>query len=1490
MLEYMLCRPQDRVFFGTNLTCLVLDEAHLYTGSLAAEMTLLIRRLLDKCRVSPSQVLGLAASATVAADDADALRAFAASLLGKSTERIELIQGQDAPPSFASPSPPAAPPTASALLQAAGGVSEQTVETTEEGEELIESAEACERLLPALRCLVGPETVGAGLRQCKNRPALLLYYGLMRAPVVHDLDALLRAQKYQRISDLASSLWGDEADREAATCLLLNLAASARQSLATSPCIPHKLHLMVRPAEAVVMCLDANCTGDTARRHAGLGMLSTTPAPDCVSCGAMVLSIVVCGSCGESLLAGVEEMGRLRNILSRDDAHRTVQYFSLDLNAEGEARDIILAKRLSTGSTGKGLSVVRVVKCPHCGEATENCAPIRSNTGLPVSIAVETLLAELPPLPSSDARYLPARGRRLLAFSDSRAEAARLGPRLRLQHEQQLVRSVIVRVLEGATGPDPVILQMMRESIDEKKRRLGTPGTSPVVAAFLREELNRDEGRLAALTVGDSMTVWADRLSQDEAFFELLDPELGLKAQAESWGQADWERNQRTCRKKGLHYLGRELATIQTARTSTAETVGFAEILYPGLGELKIPASIAGLLPDADTLDSLTSAWQDLLAALCDTLRASRAVTFGSYEADAESGLTGGIGHWMFRSEFVGVMETQARQRFMSAVLQQAGLKQDEAAREAPRWLEAIFNELVSHAVVATSDDTRLEPKLGQFRWIETMKRQRRTGATDDAVRIIFPELAMRRPARLFRCSRTERVWTRSVLGCAPRTGSYGTLEEVEPATLDASPVVGRARREYRKAGVFRMGLWAEEHSAQLSPTEARRLQELFKKGIRNLLSATTTLELGIDIGGLNAVFLSNVPPSKANYQQRAGRVGRRADGSSIAVTYARTRPYDRDVFTNIGRFLEKPHRKPVVLIDRQRILVRHFQAWITGLFFEQLYSPQQNVGAMAAFGHMGRFCGVPLPAKWDVQGQRPPIPLPESPLNGEMDDPKWWDDETHELSLIPQFRAWIDWLLKHTLEDRAAMLFKNTPLQVQGNWKQLLDDLLERFNRIMGAWVEDYQQLLGAWKDADRSPAANSLRYRMKALYDTTVIETLADAKFLPRYGFPIGLQKLRVVTPDDRDRVREEDQFRLERPGLLALREYVPGSQLLVGGRLVTSAGLLKHWSGANLDNAFGLRGTYDRCSQEHFYYSLSRQLTECPICQEPVNGKGHEILFPRHGFTTAAWDPPRYSADTERVGAVEVTTLAFAISRGDRSDEFHIDNFAGIADFEARLREESELLVYNRGDKGMGFAICTRCGYAESEEEFGQGRVKLPRGFTTHAPLTARRAHSQCWGSDDAPVLRHQTLAAHESTDILLLDPGRLLPYDRRPSIATTLAVALQIAGARVLSLDSRELGCMTVPGSDGENGCGIIIHDNVPGGAGHVRELMEMGRPWLEETVRILRGSDEHNQRCRRACLECILTFDAQVHAEVGRLDRVLALESLTSLLGLAAARI
>src|SRR5260370_28498318 len=167
-----------------------------------------------------------------------------------------------------------------------------------------------------------------------------------------------------------------------------------------------------------------------------------------------------------------------------------------------------------------------------------------------------------------------------------------------------------------------------------------------------------------------------------------------------------------------------------------------------------------------------------------------------------------------------------------------------------------------------------------------------------------------------------------------------------------------------------------------------------------------------------------------------------------------------------------------------------------------------------------------------------------------------------------------------------------------------------------------------------------------------------------MPRYGCPIGTQRLRVIIADERhpDKYREEDQYRLERSGLVAMGEYVPGSQLLVGGKLVTSHGLLKHWTGANIDNYLGLRGQYTHCVNGHLYYKIASPLGLCPICNGQSGHSPYNFLLPMHRFSSAAWDPPKVSTEVERVGHTEEATTTFTRRSGGDFDQQN--NFGGEA----------------------------------------------------------------------------------------------------------------------------------------------------------------------------------------------------------------------------------
>ena len=1492
MLEYMLCRPQDAPFFGTNLRAIVLDEAHLYTGTLAAEMTLLLRRLLARCGRRAEEVLQIATSATIGGGG-QALVDFAAQLFSKPKSLVRLIEGQSDHVTFADMQPLAQPPTAQAICESAW-LDKPTLTQGDEGRmTFVSNEETCRELRVPLQLLVAPECVEAAMQKAIGKPAIMLHEALIHSPLIAQAEAILWHEKRLSLPDFSARLFGEtnEITRRAAM-RVLQLGASARNEVNTYPILPHRLHLLARTTAGLSVCLNSDCTCSIEYKLDGIGRVLEGVQERCSDCGSAALTLVRCNHCGEWALGAQSDGQRVRPFPERW--------------ADGEIPPrlrVYQHKSVSTVTTfcisregdvaAEGIRVWPTKQCANCGE-DDNWVPFTTPDPYLLSTLTESVLAELPRNPSASNDWLPAHGRRLLAFSDSRTEAARLGPRLTRSHELQIFRAMLAREL-AKSQVDISVVAYLEGELTSLRLKLDNSATPASVKDLMRSQIAQYTNELAQIQSGGTVEQWGEKLKLSPLVRELMGDEFCDRDTPEKWdkqAQTQWEGNAKEAALSLKARINRELARPARKQVSL-ETLGLAEIVYPQLETVVPPtAQLVPHISSPEALAKLESHWTNLLALLCDDLRTRGCVTLGTDLEDDEYQFGAYlVGNWCALEQenvytglqrFVPVREGHQRYQFMKRVLCNCDLEDKQVVRDI---LKIAYGELLGNA---GWNPTTQQPTGKPLLWLERDARElpRNVGGGGvEALRIRLPYVAARTPAQLYECATTSYLWTRQAAGCAPEAGC-SNLNPVTQQQADASPRYGRLRRELIDSPIFAQGLWAEEHSAQLNPKENRRLQDLFKTGARNILSSTTTLELGIDIGGLNAVLMGNMPPGKANYLQRAGRAGRRADGSSLVVTFARSRPFDREVFLDFGKYLAANLRRPTINLERERIGRRHFHAWLLNEFFRIIYPPFIHVGAMRAFGDMGQFCGMVYPDRWNG-AQKPTLSLFE-PDWMQPQEAEWWNVEPASPGLDQQFLAYLVWLRKSQTHHQAASeLFGDTAFYKQ-EWNVLVEETQQYFQDAVKEWKKDYGLLLQAWHDIpasqDQQRKANALRYQLQTMHDVTVIETLADKQFLPRYGFPIGVMQLKVIVPDEdkKGRVREEDQFRLSRPGLLALREYVPGTQLLAGGKLITSRGIMKHWTGAVTGDAFGLTGLYTTCQQGHSYYSISGSLLNCPICGEPAGDTPKDLLLPKHGFMSAASEPPRRGTDVERVGSAEQATVTF-YTKGEQHEPYQRD-VADITGLNAYYAEGGEILVYNEGDHHNGFAICTSCGYADSEREPKRG-TDLPAGFDIHTPLYEANRKRRCrLNGALPPSLRNRTLAARETTDVLLLDISAKYGFKDKAKdddLMLTLARALQAAGAKLLEIDEREIGVMTVATGEGGAYRGATLYDNVPGGAGHVLEMLNRSREWLETARELMYINEQHDQRCESACLDCLLNFSAQFDSS--RMKRREAVQLLDNLL-------
>ncbi|SPT60532.1 DEAD/DEAH box helicase [Actinomadura madurae] len=940
MLNVMLLRDRDSHFFDSTRAwldaspehrfTLVVDELHTYRGTAGTEVAYLLRNLKQRLGLTerPDQLRVLAASASI---DAERDQQYLEEFFGVDATNFEFVPGSLAMPD-------------TAAVGTAAHVSALIASEADEAGDIARQ----QGLTDTLRRAFLDENED-GTENAVARP----------------------------LSDLAGRVFPDAEPADAETAFTKVLSALAANPLDSDPKV--RAHYFFRNVPGVWACSDPDCS---AAPHTDeprpVGRLYSEPTTRC-QCGSRVLELLYCQNCGDVLLGGftpegqaqlnrvdtllladVPELAKLpdqvrlertannylvywpnpavgldaldRSDWSRDSNRVRYRFRRSELTpATGGIRNV----GTQGGHTGwtfhafvppparahRDPATISPfpTQCPSCGDDWEiqygrggarlphtdpltQRSPIRGmRTGF--EKINQVLTTEL-------ATDLTADDRKLIMFTDSRQDAAKLSSGLGLRHYQDLLRLLLHRQL-AALGDALADVALAKAHFIDRER------SAESWAAVDRLE-KRD-----AVTFARLRNIWDERpgtTSDDEpGLITRLDQGPSIAA---SSGAIAGQLLSMGLNPGGPH------ASLQLTSNERKWTSLYDWDATP-------PVPRANLSAEQETLraDINHSLLEEVLEGL-----------FSGAGRDFESL---GLG-WLTLADDSDPIDispasdlayARASLRVLADLRRFDGLRSPRP--EPPRQLRNFWRNIERDS----------GPSEAELRGIFLAR-------CGTAVRdyLIDPDLVVLRRAG-------ELGWECRICGRLHLTRGCGYCTHCG-RTLPADGVAITPESDYygwkavRNAGRFRLN--CQELTGQTDRIDAQTRQARFQGVFLNtgqhaevpsadgidLLSVTTTMEAGVDIGALSAVVLGNMPPTRFNYQQRIGRAGRRGNPVAIALTVCRGRSHDEYYFDQPDRITNDPTPKPYLAVDRREIFGRSLRAEVLRLAVPDIEKATRDGGA----------------------------------------------------------------------------------------------------------------------------------------------------------------------------------------------------------------------------------------------------------------------------------------------------------------------------------------------------------------------------------------------------------------------------------------------------------------------------------------------------------------------------------------------------------------
>lgn len=1396
MLEYMIVRRVDRPLIENSrgkLRWIILDEAHSYVGSSAAEIALLIRRVLLTFGVRAEDVRFVATSATIGEgrDVTDELRRFLRDLSGAEESRVHVVLGERE--KVLLPEPAKTP-----ILTPADLATRDRVAASPAVQAFVRAAEQAPVSLDRASALLAP----TGL------------------PLHQAIDGITDASDKQR-----------------------------------GPLLPLRIHGFLRAIPGLWSCLNPDCT-DSPDGWA-FGAVHTERVDQC-DCGSPVLEVKLCRECGEPYLEGEELNGQLRAVTTPPTAdefavlaeremadEESDEAAGADLSAaeaDYAARTVLLATRRlpegrrpahvevtsgrwldAAGETSRELDWHYPEACGACGAEAGAAGPLLRpfRFGAPFLIGnVAPVLLEGVPARTAlvgSAYRPPADGRQLLSFTDSRQGTARFAANLQTNAERGFVRSFLYHATQGSVAA--------AAGSDSQAEALRTEIAALEAAnvAALADLLATKKAALAELSLPSLRGLsWPD-----------LRQGLAATPEVSHWMERIW--SERDDRYKSPHAFAeflmlRELAR-RPRRANTLETMGLVRLRFDVIDRASaVPEPLHARGFDAD-------AWRALLYNVIDMVVRSNFAIRAIWD-DA---------HWLHARTPLGILlapgepKGGGREKSWPMLGNKTGLGSN---------LIIVLEKALGLDRSQVQDRAQINALL-EAMWLALSPLFQSPMHSDRALDLSKAHIAP--VADAWQCPVTRRMLPNLALGLTPyghREGLRTANESPQPVHFPRLPVsfprgdeiegVRRWLQEDAAISSLRdAGIWGNlhdrialrspyirsaEHSAQQPPDRLRRFEAEFKRGEINILNCSTTMEMGVDIGSVSAVMMTNVPPALANYRQRVGRAGRRGQGFAASLTYTRDTPLDREAYRDPEAYLARATRAPRVKLDSRRIVQRHVNALLLARWFA-------TAGGEALKTKVGDFFGLPA----DLEA----APIAEAPadLCG-----AWLTAPSTIDALAEDMKALV----------RGTILAGDT---------QLFLGAQQALATARAAIREEWEIIRAQATDAPKE-GRDSLRIQMRRLVDDNLLKELGYRGVLPGHGFPTGVvpfinaDKLnRGESPrDDADDSSQRRRSFPTRTLDIAIRDYAPGAEVVIDGLVYQSAGVTLNWLRPADDvEAKELQSikTYWMCPSCGAADVGHAPPIACPACKTELPSEGQRRFLAPAGFTADMAEKPH--ADTDRVLYVEPEAEQI-VARGSL--------WSSMADpAQGRMRASHDGLVFysSRGPAPkIGYSVCLECGRAAAVSQGPEHPLK------DHAPLrfTKRGADGRCPGNDKPFKITLPLALGHETiTDVVELQPVGL----ETAGTAWAAVSAFREALARALGIETSELGMAVRPAATplGQRTFSLFLYDRASGGAGFAPQAVPLFEALLRDAAKIL---DCNQPGCVRGCSACVLTADMFRHAE------------------------